>query len=1098
MADDLTVNNGPRIITVRSSAGSGKTYRLAEHYLKVLLAGALYDPPLQTRIANIVAITFTNKAAQEMRSRIIDWMKRIILDISFDNSPVKPLDAVMQGILTLPAGPDGPGDAGTLSGRASKVRNYLIEAMDMRFSELLSEFGHFNVGTIDSFVNLTLKASAMRLNLPPDFDVVIDTQELIDSALQEALMKTGEDARVRAIFDRFVESYIDLEGDQTDWIPKGSLASMITSLWSEETRENKEFFMPPGNAHGAHRIVRKHIADTARRLIDSFKAQSALKPVSYVIKALEKCCTEPLAPSAYFNRDLQACLTKKSCPPDERDCELWDTLIDLRCSYAGTMALSKCLPYLDVFVLFKQIFTTEVLSRKRVVPIEELNRLLLTIMDRDDLIPEIFYTLAERYLHFLIDEFQDTSLLQWKNIEILADEALSRGGSLFLVGDKKQAIYRWRGGRAELIDDVADRYGRTYPMESLDLDTNYRSGEHIVFFNNCVFRENNIAGLAGAVLEGHTGDEINKVAGPYVNSAQKFLDAKRGTGYVSIEYLGADSGDEGAPATLTKEEAGIIVEERVRAVVDELLGRRTFAERDIAFLVRTREEARTIVGILLSMNLNVESEYTVSVKNNPLIREIFSLLKFIDRPDDDLSFASFITGRIFPRKTGTGASVMLEWLARKRLLSPSRPLYLEYRDDHKELYDTGFAYFTERSGYLPLYDLAMDLVRYWEIMARFPDDVPYVLHFLEVLKDLEQEGIMTIKGLTDRMAGRASNREDDSIWLLNAPESLNAIKVLTIHKAKGLQFPVVILPFISLSAFGSPGGPDRQRFFEAGDDGLKMLYLKKEYIDASPELNDVYRSKEREYLADELNNLYVAMTRAEEELYLLLTQTKKKKNYLKDYLFRIPEFAAGTCGTRILLGSMKPAGPDKPGEASSSMPLSFGDLTGGSKWAGRLKTARSGMAGYGLRFARARKLGDAVHRALSLVNTLPVDDAFIASICKTAASLEHAREITGDIMGSVRSFFDNPAFGRFFDLPPGALSYNEKEIVDGTGNTFKLDRLVIRPDAVEIIDYKTGEGHSPRHAEQVNHYAHLVSGIYPDKEIRKYILYIESGEVVEA
>lgn len=178
MTDNLTADTEPRIITVRSSAGSGKTYRLAEHYLKVLLTSALYDSPLQTRMANIVAITFTNKASQEMRSRIIDWMKRIILDMPFENSSVKPLDAIMRGITTVPVDIDDADDTVPAAEQARKVRNYLIEAMDRRFSELLNEFGHFNVGTIDSFVNLALKASAMQLNLPPDFDVTIETQEL--------------------------------------------------------------------------------------------------------------------------------------------------------------------------------------------------------------------------------------------------------------------------------------------------------------------------------------------------------------------------------------------------------------------------------------------------------------------------------------------------------------------------------------------------------------------------------------------------------------------------------------------------------------------------------------------------------------------------------------------------------------------------------------------------------------------------------------------------------------------------------------------------------------------------------------------------------
>ncbi len=1104
MTDDLTADTPPQILAVRSSAGSGKTYRLAEHYLKVLLTSALYDSTLQTRMANIVAITFTNKAAQEMRSRIIDWMKRIILDIPFDNSPVKPLDAVMQGITTVPVGVDGPNEGDAQAEQARKVRNYLIQAMDRRFSELLDDFGHFNVGTIDSFVNLTLKASAMQLDLPPDFDVTTETRDLIDCTLQECLRKTTEDAGVRAIFDKFIQSYIDLEGDQTDWVPKTVLGSMLTALWNEETRENTEFFIPPETAFTAHRSTRSEIAETARCLLASFSSKSAFRPHANTVKALMRCLIDPLVSSAYFNRDLENCLTKNSCSPDARDKLLWNKLITLRRSYAEILSLSKCLPYLEVFALFKHIFKTEILAHRRVIPIEELNRLLLNVMDRKDLIPEIYYTLSEQYLHFLIDEFQDTSFLQWKNIEILADEALSRGGSLFLVGDRKQAIYRWRGGRPELVDDVTGRYEAIYAVSKVDLDTNYRSAEHIVFFNNTVFDETNLADLAKTALEGHTHQEIENVIAPYRNASQKFLETKRGAGYVLVEHLASERNGEdedNAREALTKEKAGLIIEERVRSVMQDILGRKTFAERDIAFLVRTREEARTVVGILLSMDINVESEYTVSIKNNPLVREIVSFLKFIDRQDDDLSFASFITGKIFRETTGIAAPVIIGWLTGKRLSAASCALYREFGLDYAQIYDANFSGFVKRSGYLPLYDLAIGILRHWEIMTRFPDDIPYILHLLEVIKDLEHEGITSIGPFTDRFSDTekpaAAGKDDDRSWLLSSSESLNAVKVLTIHKAKGLQFPVVILPFTSLSSFGSLAGAEKQRFFEVTSEGLKMVFVKKELREASFALADLYRSKEREYLSDELNNLYVAMTRAQEELYVFFTERKMKKNYLRDYFFNIPQFQPFISGNRMLIGSKRVAPGDVYVSAPSGTPQEFHDLTGESKWTLRVKMGPSGGARYRTSTLAAQKRGDAVHRALSLVEASPVDDARIASIARIASSLEHIPEDADSIISSVRSFFDNPVFCRFFAPEDDAVFHTEKEIVDGKGNTFKMDRIIVRPNVVDVVDYKTGKTHRAAHEEQINHYGRLISEIYPGKEVRKYIVYIETGEVVE-
>lgn len=1114
MADDSTPDEAiPQVLTVRSSAGSGKTYRLAEHYLKVLLASALADTTLQTRMANIVAITFTNKAAREMRARIIDWMKRIILDLPFDNSPVKPLDTIMMGITTVLPFPEaggqpaaGPQDAE----RAKKVRDYLMTAMDRLFAELLKDFGHFNVGTIDSFVNLTLKASAMQLNLPPDFEVSTQTKELIDLALRECLQKTGDDRQAQEIFDDFLKNYIELEGDHTSWVPRELLRSTIASLWIEEAKENKEFSVPGAGERGAAALARTSIAEKARSLLASLSADKKVQPLANALKAIERCADrqgDPLSSSVYFGRSLEECLKKASPPPCAADAVLWRTIGQLRRIYAQALAVSKFLPYLEVYSLFKEVFQREITYYRRVIPIEQLNRLLQDIVGRKDFVPEIYYTLSERYIHFLIDEFQDTSLLQWKNIEVLADEALSRGGTLFLVGDRKQAIYRWRGGRPELVEEVEDRYEQQYPVGRLNLDTNYRSGEHIVAFNNEVFDVGHLRGLAGAILSGHPARSVEDVITPYQDARQHFLDAKKGKGYVCIEQLMLEGDDDDRQDVFDGDEAKGIIEERLRDMVAGIMARGAFRESDIAVLVRTREEARAVVRILLSMNLSVESEYTVSIRNNPLVREVISFLKFIDKTDDNLSFASFITGRIFASRSGIDPGEMTLWLARKYLSEDPGFLYLTFKSDFSSIFDDDFAGFLARAGYLPLYDLVVSFFKHWEILARFPDDTPYLIHFLELVKERETESNNTITGFIDfaeenPQGSSYGSPDDDKAFLLPTPDSLNAIKVLTIHKAKGLQFPVVILPFVTLTTFGSSSGRDRQQCFQTGEDGLRLLYLKKDYVEVSPELADLYRTKEREYLVDELNNLYVAFTRAEEELYIFLTDRKRQRNHLIDHLFGMEEFVPFVNGSRIVLGNTKASsGPVRTqsnagGEPDAAAGL-FGDFTGQSGWALKLRAGISDGGRLSRNAVRARRKGNAIHRALSLIDVLPVHDDVITSLCRACAAREHVADAAGEIGQALRDFFANPDFRRFFEAAPGVTFHNEKEIVDASGNTFKMDRIIVRPDRVEIIDYKSGEIRSDAHKDQIAHYGRLVSEIYPDSPIKTFLLYTDEGEVVE-
>jgi len=1113
MTDNRTTDTISRIITVRSSAGSGKTYRLAEHYLKVLLAGALADSTLPTRMANIVAITFTNKAAQEMRTRILNWMKRIILDLPFENSSLKPLDTIMKGITTvLPDAPlpdqavDGIREAGNLSGKAVKVRDYLMGEMDRRFTELLKDFGHFNVGTIDSFVNLTLKASAMQLNLPPDFEVSTETKELIDLALRECLQRTGEDGRAQAIFDAFLESYIELEGDRAGWVPRELLGAAISSLWNEETKENLEFIMPAGGTHAGAADLRKDIADSASRLLTALSADKNVKPLSHLTTALERCADpreNALSQSVYFQRSLEDCLKKGSGLPGPGERELWDEVVRLRRRYAGALAASKYNPYLQVYTFFKEVFQREITYYRRVIPIEELNRLLQNIVSRRDFVPEIYYTLSERYIHFLLDEFQDTSLLQWKNIEVLAEEALSRGGSLFLVGDRKQAIYRWRGGRPELVDEIAERYRGQYCVDELDLDTNYRSSEHIVAFNNTVFDAGNLAVLAGSVLAGHPTEAIEAAAKPYRTSRQLFLEAKKGRGFVSIEQLTAEGDDENGQDIFAGDEAREVVEEKLKTLVQGIMARGVFRQGDLAVLVRTRQEAGAVAAVLLSMGLSVESEHTVSIRNNPLIREVICFLKFLDKPDDNLSFASFITGRIFAAKNGAGAARMSAWLSERYLAGRSRLLYLQFKSDLGAAFEEGFARFLSRVGYLPLYDLVVSFFRHWEVLARFPDDVPYLLHFLELVKEREHSDMSSLAGFIDFLeeGSRGASygaSDDEKAFLLSTPDSLNAVKVLTIHKAKGLQFPVVILPFVTLTSFSASSGRDKQRYFHSDDDGLRLFHLKKEYTEASDELAALYRTKEREYLADELNNLYVAFTRAEEELYILLTDRKRQRNHLIDHVFGMEAFRPFASARVISLGQARAAadrGEDTalpgPGPAAS-----FSDFTGEPAWAVKLQGSISDPGQLSRRAVRARRKGDAIHRALSFILSLPVDDETMASLARAAAIHEGIPDAAREVERSLKDFFMNRRFRTFFEAGPGLVFYNEREIVDAKGATFKMDRVVVGPGLVQVIDYKTGEIRSDTHVEQVSRYRRLLSEVYPDRDVRGFLLYLDDGEVV--
>ena len=644
----------PQIFTVKSSAGSGKTYRLAQHYIALLLLDTLSGKPAKNHIANLVAITFTNKAAQEMRGRIIEWMKRIIFDVPFENSSRTSLDEIM--------------DNEWLKNKPEFKRDTIRETIANNFDDLLKNYYSFNVSTIDSFVNLILKASAFKLNLPPDFDISLESSSMIDLVLRECLQKISEDITVRATFDRFIDNYIETEGNNVSWLPKDLLKNIISSLWNEELKENKDFIV---NRHSRVLVadLRKTIEETAQKLKDTVTENPDILSRSDFLKALDACIditgNEPGRGASFQKQSLNACFKKGSASADASQEALWQDLLKLRAPFVEAVSESKFTSYIEVYDLFKEMLTTEVTYRKRLILIEQLNRLLQDVMRKTHFVPEIYYALSERYTHFLIDEFQDTNHLQWKNIEVLTEEAIARGGTLFLVGDKKQAIYRWRGGKSELVDEVAAHYS-TYRIDEQSLTTNYRSDGEIVSFNNAVFSADNLTNIVDAILKEDPGDLKEKILGTYRDSKQQPRDDRKDRGYVYIEKIIAEEEEGGIKDVFTKIERSEIVTEKFKTLISRIRGRGVFQDKDIAVLVRRKDEAQLIVRALLELGINVESELTVNVKNNPLVRELISFLRFINAPDDDLSFASFISGTIFQNKTGIPANEITEWLTEKR------------------------------------------------------------------------------------------------------------------------------------------------------------------------------------------------------------------------------------------------------------------------------------------------------------------------------------------------------------------------------------------------------------------------------------------------
>ncbi|MCK4325826.1 UvrD-helicase domain-containing protein, partial [bacterium] len=588
---------------------------------------------------------------------------------------------------------------------------------------------------------------------------------------------------------------------------------------------------------------------------------------------------------------------------------------------------------------------------------------------------------------FFIDEFQDTSRFQWENLSPLIEETLSKAGSLFYVGDKKQAIYEFRGGESALFDEVktafpsvADKIEEKYP------EVNYRSRENIVSFINKTFSENNLRlWIERCKLNEETTD-IAMLLKTYAHSQQKpdQKEDKKG-GLVKVERISPQE-------QLKKEEMDTEIGKHLVALIKKgILGR--FSPSDIAILVRTNNEASTVTRVLTGADISVASEKTLDISSNTLIQEIVSFLSFLDSPIDNLSFACFISGDIFQKVSGLSRDRVFSFLLKNRgLEGPIRSsLYVLFRDRFPQVWKKYIEEYFNAVGFLPLYDLAFRILKKYNVFRDFPDDEGFFYQFLEVLKETGKEVVSSAKPFLDYWYSEKEKKEDFQVVL---PEYTNAVKVLTIHKAKGLGFPVVIIPFAYLN-----NSPINEAFEKEGADSAIPYYINKGYTAVSPRLKALYKERFSTRLLNELNTFYVAVSRAKDELYIFLPNYKRATGKLHVPLF--PERHILQIGTPLDYSSR---------EAGKKAKHLYPTLR--NEWHDKLHRPRI-ETGELIDTARKEAIerGTLIHKFLAGVERLP--EAWREGINKLFARVSGKDR---NIVPFMEGFFERETFRKWFTL----------------------------------------------------------------------------------
>ncbi|MCC6758689.1 MAG: UvrD-helicase domain-containing protein [Candidatus Omnitrophica bacterium] len=1046
----------PEVRVVEASAGSGKTYCLARRYVQLLLnprllKGAYGLAADQILLRNILAITFTNKAAYTMKARILEFLKKIalgVLSASEENEILRPIG------LTLP-----------------EAKSQAQRIMD----ELIHHYNFFQVQTIDSFINSLLSGCAFKVGLSAGFKIKRNYVEYLEHSFDRMIDQSPHDKAIYETLARFLHNYLFLE-NKNGWFPKKDMLGMLKALYSQSNTYGRDF--AAWSRSGDDIVVRKKKIMALLREIQQALPEGVHKKFregldnfltkyhdGFDFDALSNYLSWPEVP-----------VTKGVEIPKELD-RLWERMQKQLHELSEAEAYSLFDPYVQAFSHINADFHAKA-QEDDVLFLPELNRRARALFDDGMVsVEELYYRLATRFHHYLLDEFQDTSYLQWQNLELMIEEALSTGGTFFYVGDKKQAIYGFRGGEVKLFDEVKDRFA-AFNVQLESLSMNYRSEKAVVEFNNKVFSPDNLKRYIHELQDEKddalplSPDDVREVESIFYGSQQQ-VQTSRDRGYVRVEYVEAASKDERSDA----------IRERLLSLIKELKER--FSYNQIAILTRSNTEIEQVTSWLMAEGIFVESERTLNIKENPLILELIAFLQFLDSPIDNLSFAKFLSGDIFHKASGLRKEEIEHFLFSHRPQHQDKGdfyLYRAFRDRYAKVWDRLFDDFFKNVGLFPLYELTASILRRLEVFVHFPDEHGFFLRFLELIKEKEEE-FSDLNSFLEHF----EDFENDELFV-NVVNS-DAIKILTTHKAKGLEFPVVIIPFLGIKIHAASGGETGQQSYivDTDEQDLKLLRIKQKYLQFSPKLKEIDRVQRVKSFISELNNTYVALTRAGKELYAFIPpKIGSSRNLIKHLI--PPEIFENGKPDRYPVAATQ----QERSENQLGLPVApLGGLIGGEHdWINFLKEEFTDSASV-LRRLEIRR-GAVLHDILSGIGNLHGADQKTAIQKALQTSRSHYPQVSDwkDYEDNIQRILDAPALKPFFVVPAGEV-FLEKELINSVGQTRRVDRLIVKKNEIWIVDYKSsGEGRE-RFIEQVKEYGTIIAEIQPNIRVKGFLVYLD-------
>ena len=820
-----------RPLTVyKASAGSGKTFTLATEYISLLV-----ENPMSYR--TILAVTFTNKATEEMKMRILSQLYGIWKQLPDSDNYLK----VVQ----------------KKTGLDTKV---ISERAGISLSNLLNNYNYFRVETIDTFFQSVMRNMARELDLTTNLRIGLNDVQVEELAVDQLIADLSTtDAMLQWILRYIMENI----SDDKSWNVIGQIKQFGRHIFSDAyknvSRTLEEKLAEPGffdQYTTRLRELRQSAVERMKQFADTFfdiLESEGLTVDDFTYGKAGLCSFFIKLRQGQFDEGIEGKRVtdsvgnppkwyKKTHPRRELIHALADSTLDSLLRQALEERPRQWRLYKSADLTLRHLSQLRLLSsiEQKVHELnQDANRFLLSdtqqllhslIGDSDS--PFIFEKIGAQLEHVMIDEFQDTSTVQWQNFRVLLDEAMSHEGSKnLIVGDVKQSIYRWRAGDWRLLNDIESQFNDRQ-VETRCLDTNYRSQRRIITFNNTFFKQ--AARLEYLSLQEINEAEANQLERAYADVVQQIPDQRADEGFVRIELL-------------PTEDYQTQMFQRLKETVSELLAAGATQEQ-MAILVRTNAVIPLIAQYFMEQmpEVTIVSDEAFRLDASNAVCLLIHAMRLLVRPDDQLTKAAIT--KIYH------CDVMQDYLGDNTQMLAETDLdallpeaYINHFDDLRSL---------------PLYDLVERLYTIFAL-ERLTSQSAYVCAFYDHLVNFVNENAADITAFLTEWEETLCAKTIQS-------DETSGIRIFSIHKSKGLEYEHVIVPFCDWQLEKQSGNILWCQPSEAPFDELPIVpvdYSQKQMLGTIFEAD--YRHEHLQNTVDNLNLLYVAFTRARNSLFVI-------------------------------------------------------------------------------------------------------------------------------------------------------------------------------------------------------------------------------------